>query len=129
MIDGAAVLAAFDEQVRRRGGPDIPDERVERDEHVLRRVGPGGHWRGVEWCGLDERNADAVIDAQIERFSELGCEWEWKHYSYDTPADLPERLLAHGFRADEPEALLFAELEGMELAPAFAGRRGADGRG
>src|SRR5208282_3077999 len=100
MIDGAAVLAAFDEQVRRRGEPDTPEERVERDEHVLRRVGPG-RWLGVEWCSLDERSADAAIDAQIERFGELDCEWEWKHYSYDTPADLPERLLAHGFRAEE----------------------------
>ena len=118
MIDGPAVLAAFDEQVRRRAEADSPEERIERGEHVLSRTGPG-NWQGVGWSLLDERNADAVIDAQIERFGKLGRDWEWKHYSYDTPADLPERLLAHGFRAEEPEALLFAELENLELAPAL----------
>jgi hypothetical protein len=35
---------------------------------------------------------------------------EWKYYSHDQPADLPQRLLAHGFTAGEPEALMLADL-------------------
>ena len=51
----------------------------------------------MTWCELDDVSADAVIAAQISRFAELSRPWEWKHYSYDRPPDLPDRLLAAGF--------------------------------
>jgi GNAT superfamily N-acetyltransferase len=117
-VDPASVLSAFDEQVRRFAGRDTAEQAVELDEHVLRRISPPGGWSGITWSRLDERSADAVIGAQIARFAERAAAWEWKHYSYDSPADLPRRLLARGFTPEEPEALLFAELESLSLDPA-----------
>lgn len=114
-VDRCDVLRAFDEQVRRCTERDVPEEVVELDDQVLRRLAPRGLWSGIVWSQLDERNADAVIAAQVERFAQQGRAWEWKHYSYDSPADLPQRLLAHGFSAEAPEALLFAELGELEL--------------
>lgn len=76
---------------------------------------PEGGWAGVTWSDLDEAGADAVIAAQIRRFADLTHPWEWKHYSYDQPADLPERLLAAGFTAGPAEALLVAEIAGLNL--------------
>ena len=107
-MDG--VLKAFDEQVRRRPLPDPPDGRVEDDGKVVRLVGP---WNSVVWSSLDRTNADAVIAEQVRRFA--GRPWEWKHYDYDEPADLCERLVAAGFTPDEEEAVLIADLAELDL--------------
>ncbi|MDP9841424.1 GNAT family N-acetyltransferase [Streptosporangium lutulentum] len=114
-MDRQAVLTAFDEQVRRCPEPDAPDGRVEHDGGVIRSVSAGGGWTGVTWCDLDPADADAVIAAQIDRFAGLSRPWEWKHYSYDRPSDLPDRLLAAGFTPQPTEALLVAEIADLTL--------------
>ena len=90
---------------------------------------------GVTWCDLDPASADAVIAAQIERFAGTGRPWEWKHYSYDRPADLPDRLLAAGFTPEPAETLLVAEIADLPLdvppppgVELLGGRRRARGR-
>jgi GNAT superfamily N-acetyltransferase len=103
LIDRAAILAAYDEQVRKH---------------------PSGE-RILTWAELGD-DPDAAIAAQVERFAG-GGEWEWKHYSHDAPADLPARLLAAGFTAEPAETLMVAEVatiarevappEGVELRP------------
>jgi len=111
-VDREAVLAAFDEQLRRH--PE-PDGRVERAHRVIRSIGGGDGWNGVTWSDLDDVSADAVIAAQVSRFAELSCPWEWKYYSYDQPSDLPDRLLAAGFTRQPAEALLVAEIADLTL--------------
>ena len=111
-MDPDAVLAAFDAQIRRR--PGSGDDGVEeREAHVVRTLSSG--WGGVTWSDLDDAVADAVIAAQVARFAQEGRPWEWKYYSYDTPADLPARLAAAGFAAEEPEMLLVAEISALDL--------------
>jgi hypothetical protein len=78
-------------------------------------VSAGDGWTGVTWSDLDPVGADAVIAAQISRFAELSDPWEWKHYSYDQPPDLPDRLLAAGFTREPAEALLVAEIADLTL--------------
>lgn len=108
------MLTAFDEQLR-RGVRSEPGTAVERDGPVVRVVDTGGGWSGVVHSRLEAAAADAVIAAQIERFAQSGRSWEWKYYSYDSPADLPDRLLAAGFRPDPAEALLVAEISELDL--------------
>jgi GNAT superfamily N-acetyltransferase len=69
----------------------------------------------VTWSELDAGDADAVIVGQVARFAELSARWEWKHYSYDLPADLTDQLLAAGLTPDPPEALLVAEIADLAL--------------
>lgn len=114
-MDRQAVLAAFDEQLRRHPEPDAPAGQVEHDDCVVRIMYVGDGWTGVTWCDLDHVSADAVIAAQISRFAELSRPWEWKHYSYDQPLDLPERLLVAGFTPQPAEALLVAEIADLAL--------------
>jgi len=114
-VDRQAVLAAFDEQIRRHPEPDVPDGHVERDDRVTRSIGGANGWTGVTWSTLDDASADAVIAAQISRFAELSRPWEWKHYSYDQPSDLPDRLLAAGFTPEPAETLLIAEITDLTL--------------
>jgi GNAT superfamily N-acetyltransferase len=111
-MDPREVLAAFDEQIRRH--PE-PDGRLEHDGGVIRVLGGTDGWAGVTWSDLDEASADAAIAAQIARFAELSCPWEWKHYSYDRPPDLPERLRAAGLTPEPEEALLVAEIADLAL--------------
>ncbi|MHA6785124.1 GNAT family N-acetyltransferase [Pseudonocardia saturnea] len=108
-MDAAAVLAAYDDQVRRRAGPG---DRVEHGDGVIRALGT---WNGIGWSALRPDRADAVIAAQVARFRELGRPWEWKHHSHDALPDLPRRLLAAGFTAGEPETLLVAEAAALRL--------------
>jgi len=115
-MDRQAVLAAFDAQIRRHPEPDAPDGHVEHDDTVIRSMSAGDGWIGVTWCDLDRHvSADAVIAAQISRFAELSRPWEWKHYSYDEPPDLPDRLLAAGFTPRLAEALVVAEIADLRL--------------
>jgi hypothetical protein len=112
-MDLDAVLAAFDEQVRRDVRPDAPGDVVEHDGSVVCRLS-AHDWSGVTWSSLDDASADAAIGVQLERFQDR--RWEWKHYSYDQPADLPARLIAAGFVAEPAEALLVAELSALDFS-------------
>jgi GNAT superfamily N-acetyltransferase len=105
-MDRGAVLAAYDEQVRKH------PSNVERDKAVVRSVGGDDGWNGVTWSDVAEDRLDEVIAAQIDRFA---GEWEWKHYSHDRPASLPVRLLAAGFTAEPAETLMVAEVAGLAL--------------
>ncbi len=130
-MDGRAALAAFDEQIRRRRVAGPTDGVIEREATVVRSVSTGDEWSGVTWSGLDDGlddgDVDAVIAAQVERFARTGRPWEWTYFSYDRPADLPERLAAAGLEPEGPEALMIAEAaelaldvpppDGVELVP------------
>ena len=111
-----------------------PGRTHETDEHVTRSVPVGDEgWTAVVWTDLDEANADALIAEQVARFAGLGRRWEWKYYSYDRPADLPERLVAAGFVPEPVETLLVAEIADLPLdvppPPRYrAGRRHRRGR-
>lgn len=113
-MDRAALLQPFDDQVRRHPEPDGLGGQVESEEHIVRCIG-GPRWIGVLWARLDETCADSVIAAEIERFAPASRPWEWKHYSYDLPADLPQRLVAAGFRPEPFEALLAGDLAELSL--------------
>lgn len=109
-MNEAEILAIFDKEVRR----ECEWTRMRREvlpnlvRYTLTGVGYGGGH--VSWSNLNEENADAAIRSQIEYFGKLGADFEWKYYSYDKPQDLPQRLLAHGFSAEEPEALMVADI-------------------
>ncbi|MBO1332954.1 GNAT family N-acetyltransferase [Streptomyces sp. VRA16 Mangrove soil] len=114
-MDHEKVLALFDRQMRLGAQPDEPGARIERVGGVVRHIGPPGSWHGVLWSDLDEDTVDAAIAEQVRLFTELGGEAEWKTYSHDRPADLPERLAAAGFVAEERETLLVAETAVLPL--------------
>jgi ribosomal protein S18 acetylase RimI-like enzyme len=113
-MDSAAVLQAFNTQVRQSTRPDGTGAIFEQDGAVVRRVAArgqdGANGSGVFWSGLDPGTAEAVIAAQVAFFGSLGERFEWKLYSYDQPADLAERLLAAGFVPEDAEALMVAEV-------------------
>jgi GNAT superfamily N-acetyltransferase len=121
-LDAAAVLSAFDAQVRRGVHADGSGAIGERAGPVVRwTAAAGAGWSGVTWSDLDAATADEVIAGQVRFFAGRGERFEWKHYSYDQPPDLGERLIAAGFAREEPESLMVAnaaEIAGSAAAAA-----------
>jgi GNAT superfamily N-acetyltransferase len=110
-----AVLAAFDEQMRRHpvAGPGV---RVEVAEQVTRTIGTDAEWSAVVWSDLTEADADEVIAAEVARSS---GPLEWKLYAHDRPADLSERLTAAGLQPEPAETLMIAEIADLDLPVAL----------
>ena len=112
-MNPAQLLALHDQQqridveyrnLRREATPDVV-------RHVALKQGEGF----VLYSHLNAENADRVIDEQITYFESLGQNFEWKTYDHDTPIDLKDRLVAHGFEAEEPEALLVLDIDAAPL--------------
>lgn len=117
-MDDAALLGLFDRQLRREFRGEHPDDLVENTGRVVRHIAAGdGGWCGVIWSDLDEQTADREIAAQVEHFSALSREFEWKLYQHDRPADLGERLVKAGFRAEAHEALMVANVAELPTEP------------
>ncbi|QNS07870.1 GNAT family N-acetyltransferase [Streptomyces xanthii] len=114
-MDSEAVLKLYDRQMRREARPDEAGAVIERTGGVVRQLGPEGGWSAVLWSDLDEESADAAIAEQVRFFGAAGRDVEWKTYGHDRPADLPARLTAAGFTAEEREALLVAETAALPL--------------
>jgi hypothetical protein len=123
-MDQAAVLTAFEKQLRDVVRPDLDGGRFERVGPVIRCVSdaPDG-WAGIEWSDLDETNADDVIAEQLRYFAGLGRSFEWKYYAYDRPADLPARLRAAGLEPGPEEALMVADVTDLPDVEAPQGIR------
>jgi GNAT superfamily N-acetyltransferase len=109
------LLAAYDAQLRARLPERLPPgEAVERDGPLLRFYGSSGDQGWIlyrDLGGLEGAALDELIARQVEFFRERGERFEWKYHGHDSPADLPERLLAHGFRPQPTETILIGRVE------------------
>lgn len=104
------ILALYDEQERKYS--EHPSYRREVADGVVRSVSKNPTRQSyVIYSELTEETADSAIQAQIDYFAaNVGRGFEWKTYAHDTPADLDQRLIAHGFEGEEKEALLVMDL-------------------
>ncbi|MEV6241520.1 GNAT family N-acetyltransferase [Lentzea sp. NPDC051838] len=109
MTDAAALLRAFDDQARSAEWtfPD-PDATVDRDGPVFRVSWPKrqGFVAGPPNLAIDGTELDEVIARQRDFFAARDQSVEWKTWSHDKPADLPQRLTAAGFEHDATETVL-----------------------
>ena len=106
--DAAALLHLFHTQVRLHDRDAAPGFVVDRDVPVHRTHPPdaGAHGAMVECPEGLGNDPDHWVGRQVEFFTARSQVVEWKTYGYDEPADLPERLVAAGFVADDPEVVL-----------------------
>ena len=105
----AELLEIFD--IEQRRDVEFPGTRREVTPEVVRHVATDGSNSGaVLYSQLDAGNADRVIAEQRAYFAGLGMEVEWKLYGHDRPADLGDRLLAHGFVPEELESVMVLDM-------------------
>lgn len=109
------ILALYEEEQRRN--VHFWTTRTEQTPDVVRLVALDEGEGAVIYSRLDALNADRVIQEQVAYFEGLGQDFEWKVYSHDTPPDLRERLIAHGFECEEPETIMALDIETVPTAP------------
>lgn len=119
MSEASSLLAAYDRQVRTAMAAREPSGvNIDWDGPLLR--GCGMHRGFVNYRDLGRltgADLDALIARTWEFFAERGESFEWKTHSHDEPADLPARLLAAGFVAEEAETVLIGSAEGLATDP------------
>jgi N-acetylglutamate synthase-like GNAT family acetyltransferase len=111
--DATRLLAAYDREVRQAEltRPE-PGQQLTLDAPLARLTGGRrGFVAGPPDLGVSGAELDALIARQRAFFAARGEEFEWKTRSHDRPEDLPERLLAAGFVAEETETVLIAALD------------------
>ncbi len=105
------LLTAYDDQLR----TDAEVARatgVGRDGPLLRAVfDHGGFVSYRDLGGLDGADLDALIDRTVDHFRDdtaVGS-FEWKSRGHDLPADLGDRLVAHGLVPEPVETVMIGE--------------------
>ncbi len=89
------LLELFDEQMRKPNQPD------------------GCTYIGEGWSAVIRPPADGDVEPLVEGMRGIAGHVEWKYYSHDLPADLPERLVAAGLVPEDEETVLVAEAESI----------------
>jgi hypothetical protein len=118
MVDTSALLAAYDAQMRVPTGTVPTGVTHEYDGPLLRIVGPHtGRIRPPRDVGVTGAELDRLIARQRDFFQARGQGVEWKFRAHDRPADLPERLVAAGFVAQEPSTVLLGFAEEAATEP------------
>src|SRR5262249_26095377 len=118
MGDTAALLAAYDRQMRMPLGTVPTGVTYEHDGPILRIVGEHvGRIRGPHDVGMTGAALDRLITRQRDYFQARGQGVEWKIRAHDLPADLPERLGPAGFLPQEPSTVLLGFAEEVAAEP------------
>jgi hypothetical protein len=102
------ILALFDREQRIE--IEYPGMRKDLLPGCIRFVRPAPGMSFILYSWLDETNADAVIQEQIDYFTQIDQPFSWKVYNYDTPPDLKQRLLAHVFQPDDEDMVMVLDL-------------------
>lgn len=114
MSSNAELLALFDAHAR-VVIPYEPGVTVRRDGPLT--IVEGGARGTVLYETLDGADVDALIARTQAAFAARGEGFEWKTYAHDAPADLPARLVAAGFVAEDVETVVVADAARIAAAP------------
>jgi GNAT superfamily N-acetyltransferase len=119
-MDAGRLRDIYDEQLRAHVPDALPaGMTVDRDGPLLRFFGLGrrGYLTYRDLGGLVGAELDALIARQARTFTDRGEEVEWKLHGHDLPADLPDRLRAHGFAPEEQETVVIGPVAPLAAAP------------
>ncbi|WP_370657450.1 GNAT family N-acetyltransferase [Deinococcus sp. KNUC1210] len=106
-----SLLSAYDTQLREQTEL-LSAAQVDRDGPLWRGTfGTRGFVSYRDLGGLTGAALDDLIARTILFFAsnEQIISFEWKTRGHDAPSDLPERLIAQGFRAEETETVMLGE--------------------
>ena len=103
-------LAAYDAQVRTALARRPPRGVTCEWDGPLLRCGDVAYRGFVGYRSLaGEQDVDALIARTVAFFGARGEAFEWKAHGHDQPADLPDRLRAHGFVPEDVETVMIGE--------------------
>jgi GNAT superfamily N-acetyltransferase len=111
-MDPKYILALYDQDRK-----DVSLLGMQREEtsHLVRHISPSGEGV-IIYSNLNSTNVEEVIQEQIAYFESRGSGFSWVVFRHDTPANLKDRLLAHGFVSEEPDAIMILDIESLSSA-------------
>jgi GNAT superfamily N-acetyltransferase len=117
------LLALYDKD--ERYSATYPDTRREEfsHPHLVRHVDLLNQAGAVLYSNLTADTADTAIQQQVAFFQSIGQDFEWKAFAHDQPPDLVQRLAAHGFHIDDPEAVLLLDLASAQTSASYDVKR------
>lgn len=127
------LLAVYDEQLRLDGEVGGAAEVVRRDPVLWAVMEHGGFVTYRDLGGLEGGALDALIQETVAHFRDdtQVPTFEWKSRGHDLPADLGERLTAHGLVAEALETVMVGEASmlavDVPLADGMVVRRAGEG--
>jgi GNAT superfamily N-acetyltransferase len=120
IVNRDALLAEYDAQARTAMANRLPQGvTCDRDGPIMRCYGLHRGfvgYRNLDGC-TDPADLDALIARTVAFFADRGEPFEWKTHGHDDPADLPERLRAHGFVAGDLETVVIGEAAALAREP------------
>lgn len=112
-MDPQHILALYDQD---RKNVSLYGMLREETPQLVRHIAPDGEGM-ILYSNLNVNNAEAVIQEEIAHFERRGCDFSWVVFRHDRPADLKERLLAHGFISEAPEEIMVLEIDDLSPLP------------
>ncbi len=107
MANQSTILKAYIEDRRAR---NFAGYQYEDLGYLIRHFPLRGNQKGwVQFACIPESKLDQTIKDQIDFFADKKVPFEWKVHNFDQPKILADRLVAHGFVADEEEHLMVYE--------------------
>jgi GNAT superfamily N-acetyltransferase len=104
-----AVLELFDREQRQH--ITYPGMRREETPHVIRMIPEHAPEGTIIYSRLPDQGIDEVIKKEIQYFSELGLDFEWKAYRHDKPDGLNTILADLGFEVETPDSVMVFDLQ------------------
>lgn len=129
------LLAAYDEQLRREGEIGRADDVREHGPLLWAVFDHGGFVTYRDLGGAEGDAVDALVEATVAHFRDDTdvASFEWKTRGHDLPADLGERLEAHGLVPEPRETVMVGEAAllavDVEVPPGVVVRRIEPGPG
>lgn len=115
-MDKQNLLALYDTQLRNE--IEYPGVRKEVFPHLVRFIRPAPGMNFISYSRLDETNLDAAIQEQVAYFAPLEQPFSWHVCDHDSPPNLMEHLMTHGFAPDDdPDAVMVLDVQ--EAPPAL----------
>ncbi|CAM3963100.1 GNAT family N-acetyltransferase [Deinococcus marmoris] len=109
----ASLLTAYDAQLR-EGTEMLSADSVDRNGPLWRgKFGDRGFVSYRSLAGLEGQALDNLIAQTIAHYAAdtHTTSFEWKTRGHDAPADLPQRLIAQGFKAGDAETVMLGEAQ------------------
>jgi GNAT superfamily N-acetyltransferase len=114
VIDLQALRALYDQELR--VGINYPEARKEMTARVVRFVREAPGMNFVSYGRLDAATLDDDIAEQVAYFRQWDQPFSWHVYAHDQPANLAERLVAHGFELDDQADVMVLDLQSPPAA-------------
>ncbi|SON52007.1 GNAT family N-acetyltransferase [Vibrio tapetis] len=89
---------------------DVPGCKKLTTRELTRFVAPQDYGSFISYHQFDEQSTAAIIEREIEFFTQEKRSFEWKTYLSDTPTNLTKQLIARGFCAEEAESFMVFDL-------------------